>query len=109
MQRLIIHSSLRCHSYRLLKGVAVVFDQVAAREAGSELLDDFLYLIVFQPWVDDLELLAQDRKYHHLGKILAVAVGWLLLAVEADYVPAQSVKLIEQGFFDVVAFVNSQV
>jgi hypothetical protein len=38
--------------------VAVIFNQVAAREAASELPDDFFDLIIFQPGVDCLELLA---------------------------------------------------
>ena len=55
--------------------VLVVFQQAGAREAGRELLDDFLDLVVFEPGVDDLEPLAEHGQHHHLGEVLAVAVG----------------------------------
>ena len=42
-----------------MKDMFVVFDQSCAWEASGELLDDFVDLIVFQPWIDDLELLSQ--------------------------------------------------
>jgi hypothetical protein len=38
-----------------------------------------------------------------------VAVAGVLFGVEVDYVPAQPVELIEQWFFDVVAFVEFDV
>ena len=44
-----------------LEDDAVVLDQARAGEAGGELLDDFLDLVVFKPRVDDLQLLAQHR------------------------------------------------
>ena len=89
--------------------MAVVLDQAGAGEAGGELLDHFLHLIVFQPGVDDLELLPQHRQHDHLGEALAEAVARVLFAVEIDDLPLQASKLIEQRLLDVVAFVNSQL
>ena len=70
--------------------VAVVLDQTGAGEARGELLDHLLHLIVFQPGVDDLELLPQHRQHDHLGEALAEAVAGVLLAVEVDDLPAQA-------------------
>ena len=78
--------------------VAVVFNQVAARKAGGELFDYLLHLTVFQPRVDDRKLLAQHRQHDRPGEALVVAVTRMLFAVEVDYIPTQSVKLIKQGF-----------
>ena len=58
-----------------VQDMAVVLDQAGAGKAGGELLDDLLDLVVFQPRIDDLQLLAQHRQHHHLGKALPVAVG----------------------------------
>ena len=91
------------------KDVAVVFDQVGSGEAGGELFDHLLHLIVVQPGVDDLELLPQHLQHHHLGEILAVTVAGMLFAVEIDDLPAQPVKLIEKGFFDMVPLVELDV
>ena len=91
------------------KDVAVVLNQTCAGEACGELLDHLLHLIVFQPVVDDLELLPQHRQHHHLGKALAEAVARVLLAVEVDDLPAQAMKLVEEGLLDVVAFVEFEV
>ena len=70
--------------------VAVVLDQAGAGEAGGELLDHLLDLIVFQPGIDDLQLLPQHRQHDHLGEALAEGVAGLLLAVEIDDLPAQA-------------------
>ena len=40
------------------KDVAVVLDQATAGEAGGELFDYFFHLIVGEPRINDLELLA---------------------------------------------------
>ena len=64
-----------------VKDVAVVLDQAGAGEAGGELFDNFLHLIVFQPRVDDLQLLAQHGQHDHLGEALAEGVAGVLLAV----------------------------
>ena len=72
--------------------VAVVLNQTGTGKARGELLDHLLHLIVFQPVVDDLELLPQNRQHHHLGEALAEAVARMLLAVEVDDLPAQAVQ-----------------
>jgi hypothetical protein len=51
------------------------------------LFDDFLNLIIFQPGVDDLELLTQNLQHHNLGEVLSVAVGGVLFGIEIDYFP----------------------
>lgn len=84
----------------------VVLDQVGAWKAGGELLDNFFDLIAFEPGVDDLELLAQDRIQHDIGEALAIAVARLLLVVEVNNLPTKARKLNEQRFFDVVALVE---
>jgi len=89
--------------------VAVVFNQIGPGETGSQLLDHLLYLIVFQPVIDDLELRPQDFQHHNLGEALAVAVRWVLLAVEVKNFPLQTIKLIEEGFLDMVAFVEFDI
>ena len=91
------------------KDVAVVLNQAGAGKARGELLDHLLHLIVFQPGVDDLELLPQHRQHDHLGEALAEAVARVLLAVEVDDLPAQACKLIEERLLDVVALVELEV
>ena len=75
------------------EGVVVVLNQIAAWEAGGKLFDYLFYLIIFQPWIDDLELLVQNRQHDHFGETLAVAVAGVLFVLQVDYVPAQLVKL----------------
>ena len=72
-----------------LKDVLIVLDQARAGEARGELLDDFLDLIVFQPRIDDLQLLPQHGQHDHLGEALAEGVAGVLLAV-ADRGPSTS-------------------
>ena len=47
----------------------VVLQQSGARETHGDLFDDLLDLIVFEPGVDDLELLAQHRQHNDLGRV----------------------------------------
>ena len=84
----------------------VVLDQPGAGKAGRELLDDFFHLVVFQPRVDNLQLLPQYGKHDHFGEVLSVGVTGVLLAVQIKDRPAQPVKLVEEGFLDVVALVE---
>ena len=72
-----------------VQDMAVVLDQAGAGKAGGELLDHFLHLVVFQPGVDDLQLLAQHRQHHHLGKGLAKGVAGMLFVVQVDDLPAK--------------------
>jgi len=65
-----------------MEEVPVVLNQPGAEKAGRELLDHILNLIVFQPVIDDLQLLAQNRQKNDLGEILAPSVTGMLLAVE---------------------------
>jgi len=67
--------------------MVVVLDQACAGETGGEVLDYFLHLIVFQPRVDDLELLAQDRKHYNLCEGLTIAVARVLGFVEVKNFP----------------------
>jgi len=73
------------------------------------LLNYFLYLIIFQPGVYDLDLLTQNRKHHHLGKALPVAINGILFVIEVNNFPIQAMKLVDQRFFDMVAFVEFDV
>ena len=61
--------------------MAVVLDQVCARPTRCKMLDDFLDLIVLQPWIDDLQLLPQHRQHHNFGKILAQGLAWDLVVI----------------------------
>jgi hypothetical protein len=40
-----------------LKQILIVLQKPCAWEAGRQLLDDLFDLIIFEPWVGDLELL----------------------------------------------------
>ena len=88
----------------------VILQQTCAREAGGELLDHFLDLIVFKPGVDDLELLLEHREHYHFGEALAEAVSRLLLLIsQIDDLPAEARKLVEERLLDVVALVELDV
>ena len=74
----------------------VVLEQTGAREARCEPLDDLLDLVVLEPGVDDLELLAQHGRHHDFGEALPMGVGGGLLHVrEVDDLPAQAPKLVQ--------------
>ena len=87
----------------------VVFQQTCALETGGELLHDFLNLVIFEPWVDDLELLMEHRQHYDFGEARAVGIGRALRCVEVDNLPAESRELIEHRLLDVVPFVELDV
>ena len=87
----LVFSSSRVKTWRLF------CNQAAAREACGELLDHLLHLIVFEPGIDDLELLPQHRQHDHIGEALAEGVSWLLLAVEVDDLPVQARQADREG------------
>ena len=92
-----------------LEQVVVVLQQSGAGEARRELLDHLLHLIVFQPGVDDLELLAQHRQHHDLGRSSRDRCRpGAACCPKVDDFPPQACKLIEQGFLDVVALVEAK-
>src|SRR6266542_7164317 len=85
-----------------LERMAVVLDQAGAREAGRELFDDLLYLVVLEPGVDHFQLLPQHGEHDDLGETLAECLSRMLLAVAIDYFPLQLGKLVKQWLFDVI-------
>src|SRR5205823_8029230 len=72
----------------------------------GDLLDDLFDLVVFEPRVDDLQLLPQHGKHHDLGETLAEGIARMLFAVAIQHPPLQTVKLIKKRLFDVIAFVE---
>ena len=89
--------------------MAVVFDQTGAGKACGNLLNHLFHLIVLQPRINDLQLLAQHRQHHHLGECFAKGIAGILFIVQVDDLPTQAVKLIKQRLFNVVALVEFDV
>jgi hypothetical protein len=92
-----------------VQDMAVVLDQTAAGEIGRKLLDHRLHLVLFQPRIDRLQLLAQHGRHVHFGEVRAEGGGGMLLGVEVEDFPAEPGKLVQQRLFDVVAFVELEL
>ena len=93
-----------------LEQVLVILQQTGARGARCELLDDLVYLIVFEPGIYHFELLEHYGQHHDLREVFPMGVGRGLLNVrKIDDLPAQAHKLVEQRLLDVVAFVQLDV
>ena len=56
----------------------------------GDLLDHLFHLVIFQPGIDELELLAQNRQHHHFGEIFAIGVTRVLFVVQVDDLPVQT-------------------
>lgn len=69
--------------------MSVVLEQASTREAGGKLLDYFIDLVLLEPRIDDLELLAEYGEHHDISEVVTVAVGRVLFVVEVDDLPAE--------------------
>ena len=90
--------------------VLVIFDQTRAGKAGAKLFGDLLDLIGFQPAIDLLKLLSQNRKHDNFGEIFPEGMGGILFFIgQIDDLPAKAAELIEQRLFNMVSFVKFNV
>ncbi len=94
---------------QLVEHMPVVLQQVGAGKIRRELLHHLLHLIVFQPGIDFLQLLTQDRKHHHLGEIAAMRVTRMLLGVQIKDLPLQPRQLRQQRLLDMLPLVEADL
>lgn len=95
-----------CAFEQHVEDMPVVLNEIGAGKARGKLLDHLFNLIVFEPVIDNLELLAKHRQHHDLSKALTKRLRRRLLIIAIDDVPAEPLQLIKEGLLDMKPFIK---